>query len=255
MKKKLSNRKLALPGLLLPVFVLACALTNYAIPGQESFFEYENNPVQVTSQPNLPTVEQMQPATEEVDGSQEAYVLGTELRNSREYALAIIQFDQAIEINPLFYEAYYQRGSTKLDLEEIEGAMGDFNLAIAIDPGRAEAYNGRGVAYTKSERFEEAFNELDLAIKLKPDFSEAYNNRGIVFVKLGEISTAIDDFNRAIEFQPDNAEAFYNRGLARLNLGLADLALEDFQIVLSISDDPELLQSARDSIEEINDGQ
>jgi Tfp pilus assembly protein PilF len=250
-----TSRKILLPGLLLSLLTLACALTDYAIPGQEMVFDLGVNPVQTTARPIVPTKEQTPVVTMELDRGREALSLGIALRDSRNYELALIKFDEAIESDPLLYDAYYQRGSTKLDLDDVESAMSDFNLAIAIDPGRAEAYNGRGVAYTKMERYEEAFNELEVAIQLKSNFSEAYNNRGIVYVELGEISVALEDFTQAIEFQPDNAEAYHNRGLARLNLGFTNQALEDFQMVMSLSNDPELLKTAEERIKEISVGQ
>ena len=60
------------------------------------------------------------------------------------YAGAIADFDKAIEINPLFANAYYHRGIARFWSNDLSGAMIDWKKAIEIDPDYSEGYQRIG---------------------------------------------------------------------------------------------------------------
>ena len=65
----------------------------------------------------------------------------------RDYQGAIADYTRAIEINPQYADAYYNRGTIKgRDLGDTQGAIADFSKAIQIDPQDASAYYNRGIA-------------------------------------------------------------------------------------------------------------
>jgi len=48
--------------------------------------------------------------------------------------IAIKIYDKAIELNPNFAEAYYNRGNAYSDLKQYERAIEDYNKAIELNP-------------------------------------------------------------------------------------------------------------------------
>ena len=58
----------------------------------------------------------------------------------------IADYGQAIELDPEYEEAYYNRGSAKLNLGDHEGAIADYDQAIEFNPDLAVAYRNRGNA-------------------------------------------------------------------------------------------------------------
>ena len=68
----LSNKRLFLPRLLIPVFILACALTNYTLPGQEKEFVPDNESIGATAMLPNPTILLTPAITAEVENGQEA---------------------------------------------------------------------------------------------------------------------------------------------------------------------------------------
>ena len=60
-----------------------------------------------------------------------------------------------------------------------EEAIKEYNQAIELNPNFAEAYNNRGNAKHELRRYEEAIKDYDQAIELNPNFAEAHNNRGL----------------------------------------------------------------------------
>jgi len=61
--------------------------------------------------------------------------------NTMDYSGAIADFDKAIQINPMFANAYYHRGVAKIYCRDRIGAMLDLSRAIEIDPSYGKIYN------------------------------------------------------------------------------------------------------------------
>jgi tetratricopeptide (TPR) repeat protein len=77
------------------------------------------------------------------------YFLRGEDKSTRlnDYQGALTDFNQAISLNPKFFEAYNNRGILKYtNLNDYQGALADYNQAISLNPQKSEAYNNRGGA-------------------------------------------------------------------------------------------------------------
>ncbi len=66
-----------------------------------------------------------------------------------DYQGAIADWGKAIEINPQYADAYYNRGNAKRDLKDYQGAIADYSKAIQNDPQFADAYANRGLVKSK----------------------------------------------------------------------------------------------------------
>ncbi|MDA9030143.1 tetratricopeptide repeat protein, partial [Flavobacteriaceae bacterium] len=53
---------------------------------------------------------------------------------------------KAIELNPNYADAYYNRGESKISLKDYKEAINDFNKVIELDPLSADAYYNRGIS-------------------------------------------------------------------------------------------------------------
>ena len=62
------------------------------------------------------------------------YNRGTAKIDRQDYLGAISEFTKAIEMNPRDVEAYNRRGEAKGVLKDHEGAMADFNKAKELNP-------------------------------------------------------------------------------------------------------------------------
>ncbi len=65
-----------------------------------------------------------------------------------------VQYTQAIQINPNYAGAYYNRGSIYYNQEKWDLAIADFNKAIDINPNLAQAYNNRGNVYDNQKKWD-----------------------------------------------------------------------------------------------------
>jgi tetratricopeptide (TPR) repeat protein len=125
-------------------------------------------------------------------------------------------------------EAYLIRGDSFSANKDYGQAIMDYDQAIRLNPAYAEAYNNRGYAYYWSGDATQAIADYSRAIELRPNYAYAYNNRGAAYMASGNPNKAISDFNHALELQHDFPQASVNRGNAYLRLGRLGLAFADF---------------------------
>jgi tetratricopeptide (TPR) repeat protein len=63
----------------------------------------------------------------------------------KRYALAVKDFDKAIELDSRAVDAYCNRGSANYQLGKSDLAIKDYNEGLKIDPDDADLYYNRGI--------------------------------------------------------------------------------------------------------------
>jgi tetratricopeptide (TPR) repeat protein len=148
---------------------------------------------------------------------------------------AIADFNEALRINPNDAYAYYNRGLTRSELGDKQGAIADFNEALRINPNYAYAYYNRGLTRSELGDKQGAIADYNQALRINPNDANAYNNRGVARSKLGDKQGAIADYNQALRINPNDANAYNNRGVARSKLGDKQGAIADYNQALRIN--------------------
>ncbi len=121
-----------------------------------------------------------------------------EIANKRE---AIQPFDKKIEIDPLSFDAYIQKGNIlKKKFLDMEEAIRCYDKVIELNPHHREALVEKGDAFKRLNRIEEAIECYDNLIELDPLNPDGYYKKGLAynessirinewFKKGGELST------------------------------------------------------------------
>jgi tetratricopeptide (TPR) repeat protein/S1-C subfamily serine protease len=152
--------------------------------------------------------------------------------------LAIQNFSKAIQLNPKYGDAYFQRAYVYEQLQEFPRSLADYSQAIAINPKDAQAHNNRGMLKANNlNDIKGALADYNEAISIDPRDSEAYNNRAVLKRnKLNDIKGALDDYNQAISISPKSAHFYYNRAnLKKDKLGDNKGSLTDYNQAISIN--------------------
>ncbi len=180
-----------------------------------------------------------------------SYSLGVEKSDAKDYAGAIVDFDKAIELNPEYLRAYYERGRAQFYLGDPDSAIASCTQVIKMDPDEADAYYGRGTIKASLGDYAAAIVDLDKTIELDAQHAEAYSNRGAVKLGLGKsedalgnteaaqrlYEAAIADCEKAIQIDPEDENVYNFRGAAKLALDDFEGAILDFSRAIKI--DPE----------------
>jgi tetratricopeptide (TPR) repeat protein len=138
---------------------------------------------------------------------------------NKQYDKALNDFNRAVEIDPTYAKAWYNRANVFDETGDYALAIDDFTQAIALERGYTMAYNNRGLAYRHAGDYEKAVADFTMVLSLDPNYAKAYNNRGMVFAQVGEHLRAIDDFTRAIRLDPRYQAAYFNRAVSYYQAG------------------------------------
>lgn len=205
----------------------------------------------------------------------EIYQRAGEALNGQDYQKAVTDFSLFILLNPTYSEAYYNRGQSFIQLNDLDAALADFtralelpspspeftagvywirsailfdrsetdhaladlDQAIILAPDQPEGYFRRGQIYAFQERYEEALEDYNQGIQLAPNASVLYESRGQVQQQLENYEAAIADFSRVLELDPSNAQAYSSRAAAYDQQEQFNAALKDLNAAIQLSSD------------------
>jgi lipoprotein NlpI len=88
---------------------------------------------------------------------------------SKAYAKAISDFDEAIRLMPTRADLYDRRGGARFKLGRIEASIADFDKAIELDPAREPEHWQRGISYYYAGRFEDGWKQFDIHQTVNPN--------------------------------------------------------------------------------------
>lgn len=127
--------------------------------------------------------------------------------------------ETGIEGNVYSAADYYNEGLSLYDQGKLQQAITKFENALEIDPNYKEAWVYKGLALDDLERYSEALICYDKAIALDPNYIVPWYNKGIILGNQGNYEGAITCFDKIIAINPNDAEAWNNKGTALELLG------------------------------------
>lgn len=144
--------------------------------------------------------------TDSVSGQlQRIYNSGSAHFEEGEYELAIVDFDEAIQLDPTFALAYSTKGFTLIFLGLFQLAIDELDDAIRLDPQAEGAYRNRALAYVGLGQEQRGIEDFDTAIRLEPRFALAYADRAIAYARIVDDEAAQRDLELAVQFGVNRA--------------------------------------------------
>jgi tetratricopeptide (TPR) repeat protein len=182
------------------------------------------------------------------------------------YADARGDFQEAIALKPMQYQAHVNLAQVHRKLKQPDAEAAELALVIRLQPPalvRAEYHAGRSQALYLQKKYEEALKACDEALHSYPDSAVVHGLRGQALLQLGRFRDALgaldqnearggkavgdfyrgrgwareqlrdylgakDDYSRALELEPD-AELYRHRGWAYFFADAWKPALRDFE--------------------------
>ena len=154
----------------------------------------------------------------------------------KNYAQALLSFDQALKIKPEIYKAWYYRGNALVRLGRFEEAIISYDQALKFNPDDQQSWFNRGLALGSFGKIQEEILSYDQALKIEPYFHKAWYNRGVALGALGNIEEEIISYNEALKIEPDYPQAWYNKSCAYTLQGQTKLALESLEKAISLDE-------------------
>jgi Tfp pilus assembly protein PilF len=119
-------------------------------------------------------------------------------------AEAMPYFNQALEINPDFHAAYYNRAQARERIGDIDGAIEDYTSVIERQPRHERAYNNRGVLRQGKGDLAGALADYHAVLDIDPHSLTAHINFGGLHARQGDLASAEEYYRRALELSPSD---------------------------------------------------
>jgi len=142
----------------------------------------------------------------------------------QQYAVALDELKQALNMNSRYAPAYGVRGLVYMSLQEDRKAEKDFEHSLDLDASDSGTRNNYGWFLCQRGREKESMAQFMEAVKnpLYATPEKAYLNAGLCSKKFGKIQEAERYLKNALSIQPKMTEALL--GMAELSFAKADYA-------------------------------
>jgi serine/threonine protein kinase/tetratricopeptide (TPR) repeat protein len=139
-------------------------------------------------------------------------------------------YEEAVEIDPDYWDLYYWYAESRFNLGQKEEAIGVFEDLVKKMPDSINTYHtyGRFLYYYIND-YEEAIYKFNKCLELNPQVDEAYNLLAYSYSKVDDFNRALESINRAIEIAPDNYNYIDTRADVYLYFGHFDDAIYDYK--------------------------
>jgi tetratricopeptide (TPR) repeat protein len=171
-----------------------------------------SNPTKpATELPPIPKYAYLSPATPAAGDRKAAEALfdqAVKSQTSREYTKALSDYGKAIQLDPAYFEAYYNQGLTAYELGVWKTALSSFEYALALKPNSADARYNFALALKQGNYLYDAADQLNKIVKDNPKDVRAHFSLGNLYAqKLNQLDEARDHYLQVLQNEPSHPKA------------------------------------------------
>ena len=161
---------------------------------------------------------------------------------------AIVEFSEAIRLDPTYADAFRNRGLAKMQKDLVDEAIDDFSRAIVLNARDAAGFYNRGILFARKRQFDRANADFSAAIAINPTVASGFDQRGLAKTNKGDVDAGIGDLTTAISLDPKFARAYLNRGYAYSKKKDDAAALSNYSQAITLNPDYALAYSNRGEV-------
>jgi len=136
---------------------------------------------------------------------------------------AVIQYRNALQVDPRYSEAYFRLGVCYASLERWSDAFNAWQETVQLDPSHIEAHLHLAELYLNSRDENNAEKQASIVLAQDRDNATAYQILGASLVAGGNKEDALRAFRQITKLRTQDPSAYTNSGLVEIGLGrLAD---------------------------------
>jgi tetratricopeptide (TPR) repeat protein len=147
--------------------------------------------------------------------------------------IGLVSYNQRITRVSMLAEFHFNRGLTYAGKGDFDKAAAEYCKAIQLEPSYTEAYYNRGLAYLYSvnSHISDAIDDFDRVIQLDPNYAMAYYYRGIINIYGSNQESAISDLSIYLQHYPNDVTAYNYRGLSYYSKDDLDNSIKPFSSI------------------------
>jgi tetratricopeptide (TPR) repeat protein len=131
---------------------------------------------------------------------------------------------------------YRERGLAFFAKRDYERAIQDYDQAINLESRYSDAFDDRCWTLMVIDKLDNAVKDCKEALRLRPGSAPTLNSLAFVYLKQGKLDDAIATYSAALQINPKSAYSLYGRGMAKLKKGDAAAGNVDIAASKTIKD-------------------
>lgn len=167
------------------------------------------------------------------DSSERFIESGKELMEKGEFDKARLEFRNALQINPLEAEGYYQLALIDEKNQKWKGMYSNLVTAESLDPNHVQAIVKLGQLHVVSGQLDEAMKKAEKALSLEPENPDAILLKATTLIKQENFGLAEVEINRVLDANPQHMEALTAKIMLYKNSGQTTKALSAVEDAIS----------------------
>tara|TARA_A100001011_G_scaffold32984_1_gene31613 strand:+ start:2746 stop:4383 length:1638 start_codon:yes stop_codon:yes gene_type:complete len=162
------------------------------------------------------------------------YLIGLSYLNLQNYTEAEKYFDKLLYVHKK-PEIFYIQANIHKQLKKYDSAINYFEEAIQLNPNFSEAYNNLGNTKKRVGKIDEAISCFKKAIELKENNIEAHLNLANVYKENRYFNEIIKIYEKILSFNQNDVKTLYNLGSTYLFLGDISKGKYYFEKIIKIN--------------------
>jgi cellulose synthase operon protein C len=157
---------------------------------------------------------------------------GQHYLDQKRYREAVIQFSNAVQVDPNFAQAHYELGETFLKLQDGGHAFRELSRALELDPNLDQArldVTNLLIASRQPEDLKQARQQLDLLLGKKPNDPDVLEAMANFYSAQGDVPAATQEMQKTIAADPNRSQSYLNMGLLQMRANQPDQAEASFK--------------------------
>ncbi len=151
------------------------------------------------------------------------------------YAEAVIEYLNAVKIDPNFAEAHYQLAESYLKIQKTQDALEHFVRTVDLQPQNYHARMEMAGLLIAGGDLQQAEEQVNLLLKERPDDAEVHSLDSSLLAAQGNVAGAIDEMQKNIALGPDRWQAYLSLALLQLRDHRTAAAEESFKKIIALN--------------------
>ncbi len=133
----------------------------------------------------------------------------------------------------------------------VEEAIREYQQALEIDPLFYRAHFKLGICYYMRGQYPLEINEYKKCLAINPQYVPAWLNLGHAYLARDELEAAREAYEQVLDINPNHAVALYNKALIEFDLNNERESLRLFRQFLNVDGEGEMGERARQYLTEL----